>query len=247
MKIFLLLLLYSVPYYAQSALQDTEYEYYDEYTQETTDAPVVDNVVPSLFSTVSNTTTAPVIDPPSLSELPSLGTISSILNATNTLEDIKSKFEKSLIPYEGTNGFTPKVEYQGMWWRFYTENSKLFNIPAVSEEILIIESNGQSIWLQNIKTSETLESQMQRLLRITQYNLFGHNFFVFHYADQDPLSQSVRDKQGFFIRTLPDQEYLQMSKTPSFEPQQSIYWKKFPKFEQASDSTNDTETNDFDF
>ncbi|MGL4388004.1 MAG: hypothetical protein ACRCTJ_01250 [Brevinema sp.] len=215
MQCFLLLIFFAVSTYAQS----------------------LDNLVPSLFSTVSNTTEAPLEEPPSLQDLPSLETISSILNATNTLEDIKSKFEKPLIPYENTNGNIPSEKYIGVWWRFYTENSKLFDIPSVSEEVLVIETNGRSFWLQNIKTKETLESRMQRLLIITQYNLFGHDFFVFHYADQDPRSQEIRNKQGFFMRSILDQGYLQMSKSPNFESDRSIYWKKFPTINKNSASS----------
>lgn len=239
MKIFLFLLLFGF----NLSHAQYDYEYYDYETNNTDNQTTSSqDEIPSLFSRLSNTTESPVPEPPSLKALPSLEVLSSILNATNTLSDIKSKFEDSILPYSGTNVVELDDRYFGIWWRFYSQNSKLFDIPAVSEEMLIIETNGKAIWLQNIKTSRTLQSQSQRLLRITKYNLFGHNFIVFHYADQDPKSQKIRDKQGYFIRILPDQDYLQISKSPNFEPDQSIYWKRFPKPvpKNMNDDTNET-------
>ncbi|MGL4394190.1 MAG: hypothetical protein ACRCS8_03095 [Brevinema sp.] len=208
MRCFALLLLFAVQSYAQSSLPE--------------------DYVPSLFSSMSNTTTAPIAEPPSLRELPSLDVISSIINATNTLDDIRSQFDTSLIPYEGAQEFAPSDEYIGVWSRFSTENTKLFDIPALNEEVLVIEANGRVLWLQNIKTKITLESRTQRMMIATQYNLFGYDFIVFHYADQDPRAQKIRDKQGYFVRYIEAQNYVQMSRSPNFETEKSFFWKHFP-------------------
>lgn len=181
----------------------------------------------SLFEALTNSTGIP--NPPSVLVLPSLEDISAIITPSNTLEDINDKFE-DMAPYTGRDSISIPENAKGVWWRFYTQTTSLFNILAVSEEILSIDNEGIALWLQNIKTPNTVNSSSQRKLVISYFDLFNHMFFVFHYRDQDPTSQKIRDKQGFFVRILADSSYMQMSTSPNFEPEKSMYWRRFPEY-----------------
>ncbi|MGL4366889.1 MAG: hypothetical protein ACRCTQ_01200 [Brevinemataceae bacterium] len=165
---------------------------------------------------------------PQITVLPDLDIVSSIITPEISIENIKERFLFQNSPYQGSQWSTPTDAAIGVWWRFYSQTTSLFNIPAVTEEILSIESNGKSVWIQDVKTPQTLQSQSQRLLNIAEFNLFGYQFFVFYYQNQDPTSQEVRERQGFFVRILEKQGYMQMSKSTDFEPSQSIYWRRFP-------------------
>lgn len=182
------------------------------------------------FTTLTNTTGIP--SPPALNILPTLEVVSSIISSSNTLEDIKNQFPEAPI-YEGDSAFYPPPNALGVWIRFYTQTTSLFNILAVSEEIIYVETNGNTFWLQNVKTKDTMNSSSHRKLQLTYYNLFDHMFFVFHYADQDPANQDVRDKQGFFVRILTDRRYMQMSTSPNFEPEKSMYWRQLPNYQKT--------------
>ncbi|MGL5956413.1 MAG: hypothetical protein ACRC0X_07430 [Brevinema sp.] len=181
----------------------------------------------SVFETLTNSTGIP--NPPRIMELPDLEVVSSIITPSNTLEDIRNRFE----PYEGTNVQQIPLVVRGVWWRFYTQTTSLFNIPAVSEEILSLDTQ-EALWLQDVKTIQTVQSSSQRRLQVAYFDLFNHMFFVFYYRDQDPSSQKIRDKQGFFVRVLSDGSYMQMSTSPNFEPENSMYWRKFPQYEKET-------------
>ncbi|MGL4677074.1 MAG: hypothetical protein ACRCWI_05350 [Brevinema sp.] len=181
----------------------------------------------SAFEALTNSIGIP--NPPRIVELPNLEVVSSIITPSNTLENIRNQFE----PYEGTNAQQIPTVVRGVWWRFYTQTTSLFNIPAISEEILSLEVN-DALWLQDIKTSKTVQSSSQRRLQVSYFDLFNHMFFVFYYRDQDPSAQKIRDKQGFFVRVLSDGSYMQMSTSPNFEPENSMYWRKFPQYEKAT-------------
>lgn len=180
---------------------------------------------PSVFSQLTNSSVIPA--PPDINTLPELEVVSSILNSTNTLEDIQSQFGPDVESYKGNVAQTVPPIAQGVWWRFYTQTTRLFNIAAVSEEILSLAAS-QALWLQDVKTVKTVQSSSQRRLNVAYFNLFNNIFVVFFYKDQDPMSQEIRDKQGFFLRILSDGSYMQMSTTPNFDPEQSMYWRKFP-------------------
>lgn len=180
---------------------------------------------PSLFTTITNSSVIPA--PPSINTLPNLEVVSSIVNDSNTLEDIQAQFGPDVESYQGNLAQPVPAIAQGVWWRFYTQTTRLFNIPAVSEEILSLNSR-QALWLQDVKTSKTVHSSSQRRLNVAYFDLFNHIFVVFFYKDQDPMSQAIRDKQGFFVRVLSDGSYMQMSTSPNFEPDQSMYWRRFP-------------------
>jgi len=183
------------------------------------------------FTSITNTQLS-IAPPPTIGELPPLEMVSSILNENTSIDDIKKKFTSNNTAYKGDITFYPTSDALGIWWRFYTQTTSLFNIPAVSEEILVIEEDGTALWLQDVKTTSTVQSQSHRSLQVSAFDLFGHLFYVFHYANQDPKTQSIRNKQGFFVRILSDKGYMQMSKSPNFEPEKSIYWRRFPKRRQ---------------
>ena len=177
------------------------------------------------FSVLTNSVGIPA--PPSAQSLPVLEVISSIITPSNTIEDIKKEFPAT-PPYTGSTPLYPPDDSLGAWWRFYTQSSGIFNIPAVGEEILYIDKDSSAYWLQNIKTEETLKSSSKRKLYITYFDLFDNTLLVFHYTNQNPQDQEIRDKQGFFIRVSPSKEYMQMSTSPNFELEKSIYWRRFP-------------------
>ena len=182
----------------------------------------------TVFSTLTNSISIPT--PPTLTTLPSLEIVSSILTPSNTLEDIEKQFEDDENLYTGDTALFVPPHIQGVWWRVYTQTTSLFNIPAISEEILSFDNKGIGLWLQDVKTTSTVHSTSQRKFQVTYFDFFDTMFFVFHYKDQDPMSQKVRDKQGFFIRIISDQSYMQMSTSPNFEPEKSMYWRRFPNY-----------------
>ena len=194
----------------------------------------------TVFSTLTNSTGIPT--PPTMALLPSLEIVSSILNPSNTIEDINEQFIDD-EEYTGSEALYVPESMQGVWWRFYTQSTSLFNIIALSEEILSFDNDGTALWLQDVKTTSTVHSRSQRKLQVSYFDLFNHMFFVFHYRNQDPTSQKIRDKQGFFIRILSDQSYMQMSTSPNFEPERSMYWRRFPKYNKKENLTNAIVTN----
>ena len=42
---------------------------------------------------------------------------------------------------------------------------------------------------------------------------------------------------------LSDQSYMQMSTSPNFEPEKSMYWRRFPKYNKKENLTNTIVTN----
>ena len=194
----------------------------------------------TIFSTLTNSTGIP--NPPMMTILPPLEIVSSILTPSNTIEDINDQFIDDET-YVGSQALRVPSNIHGVWWRFYTQSTSLFNITALSEEILSFDSDGTALWLQDVKTTSTVHSRSQRKLQVSYFDLFNNMFFVFHYRNQDPTSQKIRDKQGFFVRILSDQSYMQMSTSPNFEPEKSMYWRRFPKYNTAEGLTNAIITN----
>jgi len=194
----------------------------------------------TVFSTLTNSTGIP--NPPTMVDLPALEIVSSILNPSNTIDDINNQFVED-EDYIGIEALYVPENIRGVWWRFYTQSTSLFNITALSEEILSFDNDGSVLWLQDVKTTSTVHSRSQRKLQVSYFDLFNNMFFVFHYRNQDPTSQKVRDKQGFFIRMLSDQSYMQMSTSPNFEPERSMYWRRFPKYNTKEGLTNAIITN----
>ncbi len=192
---------------------------------------------PNTFSGLTNTTGIPV--PPTIEMLPDLEVVSSIITSSNALEEIYEQFEYAdEEEYYGADILPIPDLVQGVWWRFYTQTTSLFNIPAVSEEILCIKPTG-AFWLQDVKTSSTVHSKSQRRLQVAYYNLFDNMFIVFFYRDQNPNDQAVRDKQGYFIRVLSDKSYMQMSTSPNFEPEKSMYWRYYPRVQKNVEISQD--------
>ena len=194
----------------------------------------------TIFSTLTNSTGIP--NPPMMATLPALEIVSSILNSSNTIDDINDQFVDD-EDYAGIEALYVPENIQGVWWRFYTQSTSLFNITALSEEILSFDNDGTALWLQDVKTTKTVHSRSQRKLQVSYFDLFNNMFFVFHYRNQDPTSQKVRDKQGFFVRILSDRSYMQMSTSPNFEPEKSMYWRRFPKYNKKEGLTNTIITN----
>ncbi len=173
---------------------------------------------------LTNITSIPA--PPFVQSLPDYETVSSIITSSNSLKDIHDEFEKA-EEYKGTNIQPIPDILQGVWWRFHTQKTTLYGIPAVSEEVLCLGYTS-AIWVQDIRTTSTVHSKSQRRLQVAYFDLFDNMFVVFFYRGQDPYSQEVRDKQGFFVRVLPDGSYMQMSTSPNFEQEKSMFWRTFP-------------------
>lgn len=167
--------------------------------------------------------------PPTPETLPNIDSMSSIIAPGTSLQDIMNNFAPKDETYIGNVQFLPPATAVGIWWRFYAQNTSVFNIPSVNEEMIIISSNADVIWLQDVKTSSSVRSKSQRLLKLAYFNLMNHMFFVFYYDGQDPYNQKVREEQGFFVRIISEQGFMEMSKNPTFPRDQSIYWRYQPQ------------------
>lgn len=167
--------------------------------------------------------------PPSPEKLPGIDSLSSIIKPGTSLQDIMNNFASKDETYIGNVQFLPPTTAVGIWWRFYAQNTSVFNIPSVNEEMIIINTNADVIWLQDVKTASSVRSKSQRLLKLAYFNLMNHMFFVFYYDGQDPYNQTVREKQGFFVRIISEQGFMEMSKNPTFPRDQSIYWRYQPQ------------------
>lgn len=167
--------------------------------------------------------------PPSPETLPHIDSMSSIIAPGTSLQDIMNNFAPKDETYIGNVQFLPPATAVGIWWRFYSQNTSVFNIPSVNEEMIIISTNADVIWLQDVKTSSSVRSKSQRLLKLAYFNLMNHMFFVFYYDGQDPYNQKVREEQGFFVRIISEQGFMEMSKNPTFPRDESIYWRYQPQ------------------
>lgn len=167
--------------------------------------------------------------PPSPETLPNIDSMSSIIAPGMSLQDIMNNFASKDETYIGNVQFLPPATAVGIWWRFYAQNTSVFNIPSVNEEMIIINTNADVVWLQDVKTTSSVRSKSQRLLKLAYFNLMNHMFFVFYYEGQDPYNQTVREKQGFFVRIISEQGFMEMSKNPTFPRGQSIYWRYQPQ------------------
>lgn len=167
--------------------------------------------------------------PPSPETLPNIDSMSSIIAPGMSLQDIMNNFASKDETYIGNVQFLPPATAVGIWWRFYAQNTSVFNIPSVNEEMIIINTNADVVWLQDVKTTSSVRSKSQRLLKLAYFNLMNHMFFVFYYEGQDPYNQTVREKQGFFVRIISEQGFMEMSKNPTFPRDQSIYWRYQPQ------------------
>lgn len=149
---------------------------------------------------------------------------------------------------------------EGLWWRFYSQNTSIFNIPAAAEEMLVIApSTGEAVWMQTIQTSGTVQSKSQRRLQIAMYlfNTGPRNsstpLWFFYYpssvysenpnpdmaeaesytkrVQNFPITnlQTVNNTPAYFVRILPDQGFMQMSKNPNFPADQTMFWRRYPR------------------
>ena len=150
-------------------------------------------------------------------------------------------------PYAGMVERYPPKAAVGVWWRYYAQNTSIFNIPAAAEELLVIAENGDVVWLQNIQTSGTVQSKSQRRLSLSVYENFAGSdspLWVFYYPSKEAVganpaarpgpmnvtnTDSVFNQPSYFVRLFPDQGFMQMSKNPNFPQDQTMYWRYSPR------------------
>ncbi|MGL5722101.1 MAG: hypothetical protein ACRCY4_06865 [Brevinema sp.] len=150
-------------------------------------------------------------------------------------------------PYAGMVERYPPRAAVGVWWRYYAQNTSIFNIPAACEELLVIAENGDAVWLQNIQTSGTVQSKSQRRLSVSVYEGFGGTdapLWVFYYPSKENSganptgrpgprnvtnTDTVFNQPSYFVRIFPDQGFMQMSKNPNFPQDQTMYWRYSPR------------------
>ncbi|MGL5255212.1 MAG: hypothetical protein ACRC9L_09505 [Brevinema sp.] len=235
----------------------TDYDYnynYNDYSAETNSGDY-NNIDISQFLINPTPGSMPPM-PPSLTNSPedilsfirrnfSTFTNSNILGLpTNAQVAQPPRFE---APYSGMIERYPPKAAVGVWWRYYAQNTSIFNIPAASEELLVVAENGDVVWLQNIKTSGTVQSKSQRRLSLSVYEGFGGisaPLWVFYYPSKtapgaDPAARpsprnvtntdTVFNQPSYFVRIFPDQGFMQMSKNPNFPHDQTMYWRHSPR------------------
>ena len=164
--------------------------------------------------------------------------------STNAQKADPSRFQ---APYAGMIERYPPKAAVGVWWRYYAQNTSIFNIPAAAEELLVIAENGDAVWLQNIQTSGTVQSKSQRRLSLSVYENFAGSdapLWVFYYPSKEapganpaarpgPFNvtntETVFNQPSYFVRLFPDQGFMQMSKNPNFPQDQTMYWRYSPR------------------
>lgn len=237
---FSFFLFFCVPLFAQT--EDLSYEdlsYEDDYQLDETPAniqltPTNTTINLSNFVIHSGPGDIPGV-PPMTPSLPDSKLLLEIIQSNANVSNVLDLEGFGQNAYKREEFYVPSAAV-GVWWRFYSQNTSIFDIPAVSEEMLVIAENGDVVWLQNIQTTSTIVSKSQRRLKLSIFQLpaAADPLWVFTYSQNSnqqkiKTPEDVANQPSFFVRILNQQGFMQMSLSPLFPEGQTTYWRYYPK------------------